>query len=138
MLKRILLAYDASEPAERAFRFALELAKHFNATLGILAFASVWWPPTAAEMAGFLESTAERLERSLVALRQTAEACGLSLSTRVVTARPAARIIREATEQGADLIVMRPGHRSRVGRLFLRSISQRVSVHAPCNVIIVR
>ena len=138
MLKRILVLYDASEPAERAFQFALELAKHFHATLGVLAFESPSWPPTAVEMAGFLESTAERLERGLAGLREGAQACGIRLNTRVITRCPAKRIIREATELNADLIIVGRGDGNPIKRWLSRSVSRRVSNNAPCNVVIVR
>ncbi len=135
---RIIVAYDASEPAEQAFRFALELAKHLHATLDVLAFAYPSWPPSAVEMAGFLESTAERLERALAGLREAAQVCGVALSTQVITGHPVRQIIREARKQNADLVVV--GHRDRncIGRWLLRSVSQRVSSNAPCNVVIVR
>lgn len=135
---RILVAYDASEPAERAFRFALELAMRDQATLGILAFANPSWPPTAVEMAGFLESTAQRLERAVAGLREAAQACGVPLSARLITGRPVRQIIREAVEQRADLIVVGQRRRSRIQQWLLRSVSERLSNEASCKVTIVK
>lgn len=137
MLKSILVGYDASQPAERAVRFAIELAKLFHATISVVAFPRSSEAPTALEMVGLLESATERLERGLVDLRVFAKTEGLSLSTKILTRGLAKRITREATEQNADLIVLGRGDRDAIERWLSRSLSERVSNHAPCAVAVV-
>jgi nucleotide-binding universal stress UspA family protein len=138
MLKVILVAYNGSEPAESAFRFALELAGPFGATVSVVAVAYPPGAPTAVELAGFLGSPTEHLEQALVGLREAAKASGIPVKTKVLVGHPAEQIIREATEQKADVIVM--GHRSgrRTERWMARSVSKRVWRRAPCTVTVVR
>jgi nucleotide-binding universal stress UspA family protein len=137
VLKSILVGYDASPPAERAVRFAIELAKPFHAMIRVVAFPRPSGPPAALEMAGLLESAMERLERGLVDVRESAKTEGVSLSTKILTGRFAKGITREATEQSADLIVLGRGDRGRIERWLSRSVSERVSNRAPCAVTIV-
>jgi nucleotide-binding universal stress UspA family protein len=138
MLKIILVAYDASEPAERAFRFALELARAFRATIRVVAVATPPEPPTALEMAGLLESATEHFTHAFAGLQHAAQTAGISMSTRIVTGHAAEEIIREATEQKADLIVMGRRGGSRIERWLLGSVSKRVLSYAPCSVAVVQ
>ncbi|HOW17738.1 MAG TPA: universal stress protein [Phycisphaerae bacterium] len=138
MLKTILVAYDGSEPAERAFRFALELARAFQATIHVVAVASPPEPPTALEMAGLLESATEHFKHAFAGLRHEAQAAGVPMSTRIVAGHAAAEIVREATEQKADLVVMGRRGGSRIERWLLGSVSKRVLSYAPCSVTVVQ
>lgn len=138
MLKMILVAFDGSESAHRAFEFALDIAKPLRATISILAVVYPPEPPSAVEMAGLLESATGHYERAFAGLRSAAEAAGVSVTTKIVVGHPAHEIVREATEEKADLIVM--GHRgvSRVERWLMGSVSKRVMTYAPCSVTVVR
>jgi len=138
MLKKILAAYDGSRSAERAFEFALELAKAFHATIAVLSVARPPEPPTMVETTALLEAAEEQFEKDFVRLRKTAEAAGVAFETQVVAGHPAEQIVYQATEQKVDLIVM--GHRgkSRIERWLLGSVSKRVLSYAPCAVTIVR
>ncbi|MBP7937875.1 MAG: universal stress protein [Phycisphaerae bacterium] len=138
MLKSILVGYDASESAERAVRFAIELAKQLHATIRVAAFPRRSGPPSALEMTGLLESAMERLERGLVSLRDSAGTEGVLLDVKILTGRPAEAVTREATQQNADLIVLGREGRSCIERWLSRSVAERVSSHAPCDVTIVR
>jgi len=60
------------------------------------------------------------------------------MSTRIVAGHAAEEIIREATEQKADLIVMGRRGGSRIERWLLGSVSKRVLSYAPCSVAVVR
>lgn len=138
MIRKILIAFDGSESAERAFHFALLLAKQFAAELTVLAVARPPEPPTMEETQAFLESATEHYERQFNVFRKAAEEGGVTLKTLIVTGHPAEQIIHHATEERADLIVM--GHRGKslVQRWLLGSVSKRVLSYAPCSVTIVR
>jgi nucleotide-binding universal stress UspA family protein len=138
MLKKVLVAYDSSKSAERAFEFAIELAKAFNATLTVLSVARPPEPPTMVETSALLEAAQEQFEKDFVRLREIAKAAGVALETQVIAGHPAEQIVYQATEQKVDLIVM--GHRgkSRIERWLLGSVSKRVLSYAPCAVTIVR
>lgn len=138
MMKRVLIAYDGSPSAERAFRFGLELVKPFAAEVVVL---SVVHPPEPAEMvetSAWLEAANEHYEKAFTTLQEAAKAAGVVMTTKVATGHPAEQIIHEAAEQQVDIIVM--GHRGKSAfqRWLLGSVSKRVLSYAPCAVLIVR
>jgi nucleotide-binding universal stress UspA family protein len=136
--RKILVAYDGSEPSEKTFRYALETAKRFQATLQVLSVAQVPEPAVMEETEAFLESAGEHFEEKFKALRKLAEAAGVPLATEVAAGHPAEQIIRKAVKEKVDLIVVGHRGRSRVGEWLLGSVAKRVASYAPCAVTIVR
>ena len=138
MLNRILVAYDASEPAERAFDLALELARAFRANIKLLSVVQLPEPAAMVESTAVLESATEHYQEAFARCRARADAQGVRLNAEVVVGHPAEQIVYDASERGADLIVM--GHRGKslVQRWLLGSVSKRVITYAPCSVTIVR
>ncbi|MEX0678819.1 MAG: universal stress protein [Pirellulales bacterium] len=138
MLKRILVAFDGSEPAMRAFRMALELAEPLRAELIVLAVAQLPEPAAMVESSAMLESATEHYEGDFQKLRELAASAGNAIDTRVVVGHAAEQIVHHAAEEHADLIVM--GHRGKslVERWLLGSVSKRVISYAPCSVLIAR
>lgn len=59
------------------------------------------------------------------------------LSTKIVEGEPKEVIIKEATEWGAELIVVGSHERTAIGKLFMGSVSETVSANAPCPVQVV-
>ncbi len=59
-------------------------------------------------------------------------------SCHVIDGEPATAILSLAANLNAQLIVMGSHGRGRLSRLFIGSVSQAVSIHAPCSVEIVR
>ena len=138
MIRKILVAYDGSKSAGRAFEFALELAKPFNATVTVLAVARPSEPATMVESTAMLESAIEIFEKDFKELRATAEEAGVEMETQVAAGHPAEQIVHFADVEKMDLIVM--GHRGKsfIKRWLLGSISKRVVSYAHCAVTIVR
>ena len=138
MLKRILVADDASDSAKRAFDFALELARAMGAEITLLSVAQVPEPASMVESTAMLESATEHYEKGFDRCRAAAAAASVKLDALVVVGHPAEQIVHQAAEVSADLIVM--GHRGKslVQRWLLGSVSKRVITYAPCSVTIVR
>ena len=138
MIRKILVAYDGSKSAGRAFEFAMELAKPFNATVTVLAVARPSEPATMVESTAMLESAVEIYEKDFKKFREAAAETGIELETQVVAGHPAEQIVHFAHEEKMDMIVM--GHRGKsiMERWLLGSVSKRVVSYAPCSVTIVR
>ena len=138
MIKKILVAYDGSEPADKAFDYALELAAKFSAELEVIG---VIRPP---EFGGAVESTAmiEDGKRHFLEqarkLHERSRCAGISVHCHSLVGHPADQIVRYATEAGVDLIVV--GHRGKslIERWLLGSVARQVIAHAPCAVTVVR
>lgn len=138
MTRKILLAYDGSEPADKAFEFALDLARHYAAQLLVLAVARPPDLPEDVETEAILEDAQAHYQERFGELRSRAEAQGLHPDFRVVVGHPAEQIIYLAEREGVDHIVL--GHRGKsfFERWRLGSVSKQVIHYAPCAVTVVR
>ena len=138
MLNRILIAHDGSDPANKAFAFALDLAKKYQASLIVLAVSK---PPDFAEdveTEAILENSQNHYRKLLSHLEPKARIEGVNAAFEVVVGHPAEQIIHHAEKNKADLIVM--GHRGKsfFERLRLGSVSRQVIHYANCAVTVVR
>lgn len=139
MIRKILVGYDGSNSARKAFELSLDLARKYNAELHLLAVAR---PPefggeveTEAVVESSLRHYAEMFQPLKTLLSKTTE---LQVYFEVVVGHPAEQIVIYAEEHGIDHIVV--GHRghSLFERWLLGSVARRVVAYAPCAVTVVR
>jgi nucleotide-binding universal stress UspA family protein len=146
MYGTIVVGTDGSETAKEAVRQAAELAKAVGATvLLVSAYEPVsearlqkertevpddvsWMVNPREDVQAVLDSEAERIKGDGVGEVETFAREG----------DPADAILDVAEEKNADLIVV--GNKGMTGarRFLLGSVPNKVSHHAPCNVMIVR
>ena len=123
-VRRVLVATDRSETAERAVRFATEMAERYGAELFVLRVLlsdEGTRAEAARELAEYAESLAGERGRSSV----------------VIGADPAEAIVESARREKADVLVV--GSVGMTGRreFLLHNVPNRVSHNAPCTVVIV-
>ena len=137
-MKKILVAYDGSEPADKAFDLALDLARCFHAKLHVLAVVRLPEPADDIETEAILESAREYYEKLFVVLRGKSSGQGILLTFETVVGHPAEQIVFFAEAENIDHIVM--GHRGKTlfQKWLLGSVAKRVMSYAPCSVTIVR
>ena len=138
MIKKILVAYDVSATAKRAFQFSLDLAKHYNAQIHVLSVVRLPEPPEEVETKAALESGQEHFKEQFAQLRHKAKAAKSNIETHIASGHPAEQILHWAHENGIDTIIMGHQTRSTMGRWLLGSQTDRVVDHAECNVIVVK
>ncbi len=138
MLTKILVAYDGSESAEKAFAHGLDFAQRCGTELHVLAVAR---PPDFAqevETEAIVEQSQHHCRKLLEPLRKRAAASGVKAHCEIAVGHPAEQIIYHAEQVGAELIIM--GHRG--GGLFERwligSVAKQVMIYARCSVMIAR
>lgn len=138
MFKKLLVAFDGSEHAMRAFDMALAIADANGAEIVVLSVAQPAEPATMVETSAAIDSATEQFEQQFEELRKRAERRGMAMRSKVAVGHVAEQIIRAATQEAVDIIVM--GHRGKslVQRWLLGSVSKRVISYAPCSVLIAR
>jgi nucleotide-binding universal stress UspA family protein len=141
MLKRILVAFDGSEQSYKAFDFALEMTKLCpGATPEVMAL-SVAQPPEPAdivEVDAVIDSATQHYEALFKELKEKAKEKNIEIRTEVVVGHPADQIVRYATENKCDVIILGQRGKSRIESWLLGSVSKRVASYAPCTVTIVK
>ena len=138
MFKKLLVAYDGSEAARKAFERSLEMAQCFGAQLAIVV---VLRPPEFAEEVetrAVIENARSRFDPEIASLQTRARAAGIEPVTYTCVGHPAEQIIATADRWAADLIVT--GHRGQglFERWLLGSVSRVVIAYARCAVLVVR
>jgi nucleotide-binding universal stress UspA family protein len=138
MFRKVLLAFDGSEPAAKAFERGVEMAKCMGAELSVVVVVR---PPEFAEdveTEAIIDNARTHFEQEIAGLVARAAAAGVALRWSMRVGHPAEQIIAAAEEWGADLIVT--GHRGKglFERWLLGSVSRLVIAYARCAVMVVR
>jgi nucleotide-binding universal stress UspA family protein len=140
MFKKILLAYDGSEGANRALEVGIDLAQVHRAELWALAVQERL-PRFSATIDEVQEEKAfanQHFGKILQAARARAKEAGIELKTLRHPGHPAQMIVQVATEGKFDLVLLGHSGLSGVWAKFLGTTAEKVSRHAPCSVLIVR
>lgn len=142
MYKRILLAYDGSEPGQQALLDCHEIAQWSHSELLLIAVMPLPLVALGPEGGVYDESLQDgeknRYQTILdTGIRKLADA-GLTARGEVVTGDAVSEIAHCARRIEADLIVV--GHRHLDGwaaRWWRGSVSRALIEHAPCSVLVV-
>ena len=142
-VKRILVATDFSEHADRALAVAIDFAKRFGATIDLLHVYSVP-TPIAASFAGVPMPTPLPppdeligIQRHLDVLAESARGAGVDCLPATVEGNPRTQILAEAQKVGADLIVMGTHGRTGFRRVIFGSVAEHVLREAGLPVLVV-
>jgi universal stress protein A len=141
MFKRILCGTDFSDTAEAAWEVAGELARIHQAELVLVhAFVEL---PVYPEVA---VTTIQRVwqeqrvwvEQQLAERVEAATRRGLAARYLLRTGSAAEEVVRVATDEAADLVVVGTHGRTGVDRLLVGSVAERIVRLAPCPVLTVK
>ena len=129
MYERILVPTDGSSGTRRAIDHAVDLAAADGATIHALyvvnaaSFASL---PMETSWEGVAEMLEEEGEEAVSAVERVAAERDVRVTTAVVEGTPSREIVKYATEEDCDLIVMGTHGRGGLDRLLLGSVAERV------------
>jgi len=140
MFRKILLAFDGSEGANRALEAGIGLAKIHGAELWAVAVEEKLprFSGTIDEVKEAKEFANHQYGSLLEKARAQAEGAGIKLKTVLRPGHPAQTIVQAAKEGKFDLVLVGHSGVSGVWAAFLGTTAEKVSRHAPCSVLIVR
>jgi nucleotide-binding universal stress UspA family protein len=144
-LKKILLPTDFSGCANYALPYAAAIARAAKAQIicvhvvepvvPAVGYTGLADPMPIADISEQLEDSAER---QLPKLAECEECSGLDVEEVIVHGDAAAEIVRVASEQEVDLIVISSHGRTGFGRIIFGSTAESVVRHASCPVLVVK
>lgn len=141
-MKRVLVATDGSEHAERALRWALAYGGRCAAELHVVTVVPALTPilgspgvPVYDQYAAAALADAERL---LAGIRDRLARDGVAVQVHAGTGRPSQEILRTAEAIGADLVVLGRRGLSRLEGAILGSVSTEVVHLSRIPVVVVR
>lgn len=150
MYRRVLVALDGSELAERVLPHVEALAQKFDSHLVLVRAVARQGPLASGHEVGpttvgrLMDPTPEsqvfeeEAERYLRALADHLRHRGYHVDYEQVEGPAGQVILDRARALGADLIAMTTHGRTGLGRLVLGSVAEEVVTHAPCPVLLVR
>ncbi len=138
-MKKILVAHDGSDHADRALLDAAELAVNSNASLTLVSVV----PNLCFSEIGIDCDTVTRLYRAEVegameGVRELLSEKGIAAETMVLEGNPADVICDHARGMGFDLVVVGSRGKQATERAVIGSVSSKVVACAPCSVLVVR
>ena len=141
----VLVGTDGSEPATEAVRHAARLAGAFRAKLTIVTAFSPEPDRTARVQADVPTDLQWQVTDSAAASERADAARGIAreegageVAIYVEAGDPADVVIETADLRGADVIVVGSKGMMSPTRFLVGSVPNKISHHAPCDVIIVR
>jgi nucleotide-binding universal stress UspA family protein len=139
MLQQILVAWDGSRPARRAFDTALDLARHYDAELVAVSVAhSPAHAETEEDRAESVDAARQYLEQTFASVDDRAERVGVPLDHVIIEgSNPAGDILDYAHQHGFDLVVVGHHRNRRTGRFLLHGLAERMIAHAQIPVLVV-
>jgi len=141
MFKKILVAFDGSQQAYKAFDFALNISRLCPGAAPEIIIISVAQPPEPidiVEIDAVIDSATQHYEELFRELKDKAKERNIEIKTELLVGHPADQLVRYAKEKSADMIVMGQKGKSKIESWLLGSVSKRVATYSPCTVTIVK
>jgi nucleotide-binding universal stress UspA family protein len=136
-LEKLLLATDGSEYSEGATREALRLAKKCSSRL-IAVSVVITNLEFEVTMPQVVEKEDRKAREHLESIKARASKEGIDCDIAVFHGdEPYQDIVRQASENKVDLIIVGRHGRTGLLRLMMGSVAAKVIGHAPCNVLVV-
>ena len=143
-LTKLLVPTDFSEDSEQAARYAVELAKRFQAEIHCIHVVDIpadLLSTSAYYMTGpseaFLDQIREESKKNLEAFaKKNLE--GVGVRTAFLEGSPFVEIIRYARNQEIDLVVIATHGRTGLRHVLFGSVAEKVVRKAPCPVLVVK
>ncbi len=142
MINHILIPYDKSDQAIRAFTYAKDLAKKYNSSVTIISCIPIQIPTDLYYGATYIETTKllkEAAAKSLAGVETELKESKIPFKSEVLEVTSITdSLISYAESHNVDLIVI--GSRGIGGfkKLLLGSVASGVSQHSQCPVLIIK
>ncbi len=143
-ITKILVPFDDSEHAARAFGYALSLAKNFGASISVISVVqeeikNSWISGTPGREKGMSERSSTRLENKTGSLKLQAEKFGVRIESAVVTSNSIAETLLTIIRQyKIDIVVMGSRGKGMHKEMMLGRISTHVALNSNCPVLLIK
>jgi nucleotide-binding universal stress UspA family protein len=138
-IRKILVAFDGSTSSKKAFRDAVDLAMTLNAKITILSVIHV---PDFSPSMDEIEETVDEAEKHFqplhLELTELGQQNGLQIKTVIKRGHSAETIIKYASDNEIDLIVMGTRGLGGFKKMLIGSVAQKVVSYSNTPVMVIR
>ncbi|AKB28249.1 Universal stress protein [Methanosarcina siciliae C2J] len=142
LLKKILIATDGSENAQKAAAYGIDIAKVTGAQVYALYVVSTEHAGTARSVMGWTDAFEEYLANkggvATAYVEKLGKEAGVKVEPLYLKGVPAEKILEYAEESDIDLIVMGTQGLTGVQRFLIGSVAENVLRHSKVPVMIIR
>ena len=140
IFKKILVPFDGSEQSVKALELGITLAKGAKAQLTVLNVAEhIPVPGEPTNTLFMIEQEMKQIqELEVKKARHVLQGRGVNADIVTLSGHPSDQILKYAKKQKSDLIIIGNRGKSAIDRFLLGSVSETVSHHAHCAVLIAR
>lgn len=144
IIQRILVPCDFSNATQEVTRFAIDIAKRYQAKLTLLHIYEMPIypiPPDSVLMVApdVLAQQMSEMVTLLENLKKDIESQGVKdVVTKISQGAPAVEILKECDEERYDLIVMGTHGRTGLKHVLIGSVAEKIVRKAPCPVLTIR
>ena len=138
-IRHILVPFDASEYSNRAFVYALDIAKKYGAELSVISIMYSSLPTHIQHQTPIDDDKAKNMEKSFRRLHDISEKYGVPLTTEmIIESEIADNILSYASNHKVNLIVMGTRGRGNPNRMMFGSVALATCQKASCPVMLVK
>jgi len=139
MFSHIVIAWDGSDHARRAFEYGVGISEKFGARLQLISVARhVEHAETQDERHDSRRQAKRFYEAAAAELIESARKRGVNAELLIVEGgHPAEAIVDTARKVGADLIIVGRRGLSGMTRFLIGSVSDRIARYAHCPVLVI-
>ncbi len=138
MPKYILVGYDGSDTARRAFLFAIEMGRAFGSRVRVVSVLQVTEGGADATALMMADSGTRRATELLEELRTLAPGTDAMVDLEMVHGSPGDALLTQVAQHGIDHVVIGHTERGALARWLLGSVSTDVLTRAHVPVTVVR
>jgi Universal stress protein UspA and related nucleotide-binding proteins len=142
IFKRIMIATDGSENAEKAVSYGISFAKTIDAEVYALYVISTQQAVTTRTVKGWSKDFEEYLENkgktAIADVEKLGQEAGVKIKPVLLKGIPAEKILEFAEENNIDLIVVGTHGLTGIKRFLIGSVAENVVRHSKIPVMVVR
>jgi nucleotide-binding universal stress UspA family protein len=142
IFKRILVATDGSENAEKAASYGINIAKITGAEVHALYVISTQNAVTPRTVTGWGEAVEEYLENkgkvAIEKVKKMGKDAGVKIEPVFLRGIPADKVLEYAEENNIDLIVMGTQGLTGIKKFLIGSVAENVVRHSKIPVMVIR
>ncbi len=135
---RLLLAVDDSKFSEAATQAVIAQYQPEGTEVKVLNVVDLALPIPTSDAAGFRHESLKNGQELVQRTERLLSKAGYKTQTAVEEGDPRSKIIDQATQWNAELIVVGSHGRTGLDRFLMGSVAEGVVRHAPCSVELVR
>jgi nucleotide-binding universal stress UspA family protein len=139
VFEKILVPLDGSEHSLHALEKAVQIAKKFDGKITLIHIYSVSsLAVTPSQVYTYVQEIRKYAESILEDGKKRGNAEGVQIEKLLTEGHPVEEILKTAREGNFNLIVIGARGLSKIKEILLGSVSDGVTRHAPCPVLIVK